>query len=558
MSEDTPGFGRYRLGEEIGRGAMAIVHRAHDPRLGRDIAIKVLRPEFARAARHRRMFLTEAHAAGRLAHPGIVTVHDVGDDAEQPFMAMELLAGSTLQEILDRDGWLPAAEVVDIGVQLAEALDYAHGHGVIHRDIKPDNVVRVDDGLGVRLTDFGIARVREVEHEFDDPEVIGTPNYMAPEQVRGEVVDGRTDLYALGVLMYALLAGRTPFERDSVQATLSAIVDDPRPTLEPRDPATPPALVDMIATLMAHRPADRYQSGAELAEDLRQVARELDQRWQPRFRLPLRLRWPLVLGVVVAVTMFIGAFAVHQQQRAAMTGVVVDYGTTLAQTIAAESAEDLLLEDRVAIQATVEDMQRNRHMAYLSITDRHGEVIASTLPAEIGGPSAQWLTADPLRADAGNPRVFEHTSGDQDTFLFRGPIEYDGRHIGQIALAMPVEPLNAALRTSLLAMGGLFAAVLLAVLVASYIMARRLAIPLRLVTNALDQVAQGRFSYRIRLRRLDEFGALFRAYNRMGEFLQSRGAASGAPPASDAQSARPDADATDETREMTQPIEPRD
>lgn len=551
----TMRLGRYELGEEIGRGAMAIVHRAYDPRLERHIAIKMLRPEFAREERHRRYFLSEAHAAGRLTHAGIVTVHDVGDDDGHPFMAMELLSGTTLQRTLDRDGWLPAAEVVDIGLQLAEALDYAHEHGVVHRDIKPDNVVRMDDGLGIKLADFGIARVRQAAATESERDVVGTPNFMAPEQVRGEAVDGRADLYALGVLMYVALGGRTPFRRETIRETLTAILEEPAPVLQPRDPETPPALIDMISTLMAKRPADRYQTGAELAQDLRQVARDLEDRSAGGWRIPLRVRWPVAMGAVVAATMLVGALAVHHHQREAMRDIAFDYGATLVQTIGAESAEDLLLEDRVAVQAMVDGMLRNRHMAYLGITDRHGEIIASTLPAEIGGVGGRGPFAEPLRERADGLRIFRQTAGDSDAFLFEGPIEYGGRRIGEIALAMPAAPLNAALRTTLAAMVGLFAAVVLTALTASYIMARRLAVPLRLLGNALDQITRGGLAYRIRLSRRDEFGSVFMAYNRMAAHLQgklsglTRSHTAGSP------SRRP-AGAHDETRDMTQPVDP--
>lgn len=514
-------LGRYELGEELGRGAMAFVYRGYDPRLQRELAIKMLRPEFAREESHRRNFLTEAHAAGQLAHPGIVTIYDVGDHDGRPFLAMELLRGPTLQERLDEQGWLGADQVVDIALQLAEALDYAHRHGVVHRDVKPENVVWLGAGRGIKLTDFGIARVRQAGARDDGGDIVGTPEFMAPEQIRGDPLDGRTDLYALGVLMYALLGHRKPFVGDSVRDTLTAIIEQPPPPLQPRDPNAPPALIDIITTLMAKRPADRYQTGAELAEDLRQVARELEREQPGGWRIPLSVRWPIAMGAIAAIAMALGTLAIYHQQRTAMTDVVFDYGGTLLETIAAESGEDLLLEDTTAVQATVDHMQRNRHMAYLSIADRHGEVVASTLPVEVGG-AGHWLLEEPVRETDDGQRIYHRTAGDHEAFLFQGPIRYGGREIGQAALAMPTEPLDTALRTTLLALGALFLAVVGTVLTASYIMARRLAVPLRVLGNAIEQVTQGRFAYRIRLRRSDEIGGLFRAYNRMAEALQAR------------------------------------
>jgi len=548
-------LGRYELAEEIGRGAMAVVHRAFDPKLRRDIAIKILRPEFARVESRRRFFLTEAHAAGRLSHAGIVTVHDVGEDDGRPFMAMELLSGPTLQQILDRDGSLPVTDVVDIGLQLAEALDYAHRRGVIHRDIKPDNIVRMAEGQGVKLTDFGIARLRQpggAAVDDDAGQVVGTPNFMAPEQIRGYAIDGRADLYALGVVMFVLLDGRLPFERDTVRDTLTAILQERPPDIRPRDENTPDALVDMIRTLMDKDPEARYASGAELAQELRQVARELETHGKRRLRIPLQVRWPLTMAAAVGLAMVVAGAAMHWHQRAAMTGVVVDYGTTLAQNIATEAAENLLLDDRLAIQATIEDMERNRHMAYLRIADRDGRVVASTTDGEVGRPSpAPAAEADRLRAGP-EMDVFREAGAAGERFLFVTPVTYGNRRVGELAMAVPDTPLANALRTTRVALALLVLATLLTVLLAAYILARRLRLPVRVLANALDQVRRGRLSYRIRLPRRDEFGTLFAAYNRMAEALQRRYPESRG---EETQTHPPTVVTNGETtREMTQPL----
>ncbi len=521
----TRHLGRYELGEEIGRGAMAFVHRAYDPRLQRDIAIKILRPEVASDEARRQYFLTEAHAAGRLAHAGIVTVHDVGEADGAPFMAMELLAGPTLQELLHRAGRFPVTDVVDIALQLAEALDYAHRRGVIHRDIKPDNIVRMDEGQGVKLTDFGIARLRETDQwgpVEQQEEVIGTPNFMAPEQIRGDEIDGRADLYALGVVMYVLLSGDLPFDRAEVRDTLTAIIEEVPPPMRVGDDATPPALVDMIRTLMAKDPAARYATGAELAQDLRQVARELETRDQAVLRLPLHIRWPLAMAAAVGVIMIVASVAVHWHQRTVMTDVVLDYGTTLAQNIATETAEDILLEDRAAIQATVADMERNRHMAYLRIADRDGLVVASTDGDEVDADAAAPAEDAVMLMDEPDGQVFRQPHADGDRFLFVTPVSYGGQRVGELAMAVPDQPLVDALRTTQIALAALVAATVLTVLLAAYVLARRLGLPIRVLANALDQVRRGRLAYRIRLPRRDEFAMLFAAYNHMAAALQRR------------------------------------
>lgn len=517
-------IGRYELGPEIGRGNMAVVYRAFDPRLRRQVAIKVLRLGFARDESYRRDFLTEAHAAGRLSHPGIVIIHDVGESDGMPFIAMELLEGRTLQQQVDAGGALSAGEVVDISVQLARALNYAHGKGVVHRDVKADNVVIADGGSQAKLTDFGIARLRQPDSPVDKSEetVVGTPNYMAPEQVAGGAVDGRTDLYALGVLMYFLLGGRLPYARDTTVATLDGILHDPAPTLRPRDPRTPPALIELVRTLMAKAPADRYQTGAELAGDLMQIQREMESANTGRWRMPLSVRWPAIMGLVVAVTLVVGTTIVYHQQRAAMIDLVFDYGGSMVDTIAAEAAEDLLLGDEVAVQAMVLDMQRNRQMAYLRIANRDGRVIASSRPDEVGKAQRELVAGETLIEREGVGRVARYHDDDGERFLFQAPVVYREQQVGELALGISSEPLSGALQVSLLAMAGLMVATVITVLAGTWVLSRRLRIPLRLLGHGLDKAAAGEFDHRIRIRRRDEFGELFARYNMLAEALSAR------------------------------------
>lgn len=521
---DTPDrIGRYELGPEIGRGNMATVYRAFDPRLQREVAIKLLRSRFARDEHYRRDFLTEAHAAGRLSHAGIVTIHDVGESDGTPFIAMELLEGRTLQQRVNAEGPLSAARVVDIAVQLARALDYAHGRGVVHRDVKAENVVLAGDGSQPKLTDFGIARLRQPDSRADAVEetVAGTPDYMAPEQVSGRSVDGRADLYALGVLMYFLLGGRLPYAGDSTAATLDSIVHDPVPDLRPADARTPSALIDLINTLMAKAPADRYQTGAELAEDLAQIQREMESVNGGRWRMPLSVRWPLAMGIVVAVTLVVGTTIVYFQQRAVMTELVFDYGASMVDTIAADAAEDLLLGDHVAVQAMVLDIRRNSQMAYLRIADREGRVVASSQPDEVGTAQEDLLAGETLAEREGLGRIARYRDGEAERFLFQAPVIYRDQHIGELALGISSGPLTRALTTSVLAMASLMVATVLTVLVGTWVLSRRLRVPLRLLGRGLDKAANGELSHRIRIHRRDEFGDLFARYNMMAESLEA-------------------------------------
>jgi serine/threonine protein kinase len=196
-------YGRYQIVSEVGKGSMGVVYKAHDPQIDRPLALKVLRPDRITSEEFVRRFLKEAQAIGRLSHANIVTVYDVGQDHGTIFIAMELLTGKTLKDAM-AERKLTAQEIIHIGVQVAEALDYAHRKGIVHRDIKPSNIILTSDGP-TKLTDFGIARIEDpaAHQQTQAGEILGTPVYMSPEQVMGRPVDGRSDLYSLGVILYS-------------------------------------------------------------------------------------------------------------------------------------------------------------------------------------------------------------------------------------------------------------------------------------------------------------------------------------------------------------------
>jgi eukaryotic-like serine/threonine-protein kinase len=206
--------GRYQLIERIGEGAMAEVWRAHDPSIDRVLAIKILKGEFRRNEEYAARFLREAKAAGALAHPAIVTIYDVGTADGYPYIAMELLDGDPLDRVLAHEGKLPPELVLGIAGQLASALSYAHLSGVVHRDIKPSNIMLCRDGRSIKLLDFGIARVTEEGAASEDEQVrtqigqvVGTPRYMSPEQAMARDVDGRSDLFSVGAVLYEMITG---------------------------------------------------------------------------------------------------------------------------------------------------------------------------------------------------------------------------------------------------------------------------------------------------------------------------------------------------------------
>ena len=263
-------LGRYEIIAELGRGAMGTVYRARDPKIDRIVALKTITVAGIGPAdeeEYRQRFFREAQAAGKLSHGGLVTIFDVGEDekSKTPFIVMEFIEGKTLEE-LGRGERLPTATALGLVKQVAEALDYAHGRKIIHRDIKPANIIVTGEGRA-KITDFGIAKLAMTQ--FTQPgQVLGTPAYMAPEQLSGGAVDGRSDIFSLGVILYWLLTGDKPFAGDTTTAVSFKIVyQEPIPATQ-INPSLSPEFDYMLSRALAKDAAGRYQRGRELAEDL--------------------------------------------------------------------------------------------------------------------------------------------------------------------------------------------------------------------------------------------------------------------------------------------------
>ena len=258
--------GRYRIEKEIGRGAMGVVYLAHDPTVRRPVAVKVYQLPQGLAAHEeeelRERFLREAQAAGALSHPAIVTVYDAGqtEDSGVPYIAMEYVSGDSLRDLLEREGRLSVSRAVRIAGDLAEALGAAHAQGVIHRDVKPANVlVRQPDGA-VKIADFGIARLASSELTRSGL-TLGSPAYMSPEQVRGRPVDGRGDLFSLAVILYQMICGRRPFAGEDLSALAYAVAHETPAPIGRQVPGLPGALDRFFERALAKDPGARYPSG---------------------------------------------------------------------------------------------------------------------------------------------------------------------------------------------------------------------------------------------------------------------------------------------------------
>ena len=261
-------LGKYEIIREIGR-SNDIVYEALDPTINRRVALKELAvpPTVQGAQRRERIerFWREGKAAGGLAHPNIVTIYEVGQEGERYFIAMEFLEGQTLRDVVQAGGPLSLKDAVNYALQLCSALGYAHEHGVIHRDVKPENV-QVLPGKLLKLTDFGIARLMGEAPITQDGQVFGTPSYMSPEQVAGKPLDARSDIFSLGVVLYEMVAGSKPFSGDSIVTVTYNIMN-----MEPTPPPGAPLwLVGIVRKAMAKDPSARYASAEEMAEDLRE------------------------------------------------------------------------------------------------------------------------------------------------------------------------------------------------------------------------------------------------------------------------------------------------
>ncbi len=267
-------LGPYVLERQIGKGAMGAVYLAHDSATASKVALKTmaLAQEFSgeALADARARFLREAEMAGRLQHPNIVSIISAGEAGGIAYIAMELIEGVDLSRHAQRTTLLPVAQLLPILARVADALAYAHSRGVTHRDIKPANIMVDLARSGVKVMDFGVARVADAARTRTGV-VLGTPTFMSPEQLAGQGIDGRSDLYSLGVSMFQLLTGHLPYRNDSMAALMRAIARDLAPNVCSLRPELPPALGDIVALALEKHPNTRYSTGQQLAEDLRAV-----------------------------------------------------------------------------------------------------------------------------------------------------------------------------------------------------------------------------------------------------------------------------------------------
>ena len=324
-------FGPYRVLEVVGRGGMGVVLKAFDPGLHRYAAIKVLAPQLAVSPAARRRFTREARAAASISHDNVVSIYAVDESGGFPYLVMPYISGRSLQDRINREGPLRPEEVARVGMQVASGLAAAHAQGLIHRDIKPSNIL-MENGLErVRITDFGLARTADDASLTQSGVIAGTPQYMSPEQARGEAIDHRGDLFSLGSVIYAMCAGHSPFRAETAMGVLRRVSEDePRPLREV-DPGVPAWLESIAMKLLAKDPGARFQSAAEVAGLFERCLAHL--REPKRCPLPdlpdaprsgRQRRWPTGAGVALALAAFVVLFGIVIRLRSAEGTLIVE------------------------------------------------------------------------------------------------------------------------------------------------------------------------------------------------------------------------------------------
>lgn len=538
----VPLVGRYELRERIGEGAMAEVYRAYDPSIDRVLAIKLLKPELRARPESAARFLREAKAAGALSHPAIVTIYDVGEVDGHAYIAMELLDGAPLDELIARGETLPVEAVLAIGAQLASALAYAHASGVIHRDIKPSNIMLARDGRSIKLLDFGIARVAESAGGAADDthvrtqigQVLGTPRYMSPEQALGRDLDGRSDLFSVGVVLYELLAGRHAFDGASAAMLALQITQQPAPSLAECAPHCPGGLRFIIEKLMAKRPERRFADGADLGKAIAREVRACDalqaEDAARRRYIPLPVRITLAMVLVTAVGLALAISGVLDRQYRAMERMALASGSSIAAFVATNAAlpavENAGLpqadRDWLPVQAFIAAASKDASVRWMTMVDNDGIIRGSSDAGLIGTryrPSqgeavvyrSPTVTVTDIRMEKG-----------QQGFRFIHPILYAGKRFGVIEVSISKADLLAARDTSRNLLIALGAIVLGVVGLASSIGARIVSRPVRRLNQAMRDAAMGNLDFRLSHNRRDEFGELFDTYNIFVDSVQDR------------------------------------
>jgi serine/threonine protein kinase len=446
---------RYELEQLVGTGGMSNVYKAKDTLLERNVALKVLHPHYSDDAEYIERFRREARAVAQLSHPHIVTVIDRGEDNGQQFIVFEYVDGENLKQLLERTGPLPARRAVELALEVAEGLAFAHEHGLVHRDVKPQNVLLTPDG-NAKVTDFGIARSLDVEHGVTQTgTVLGTSNYLSPEQANGQATTPATDVYSLGVVLYELLTGDVPFRGENFVAVAMKHVNETPPDLLAQRPDLPMRLVVAAERALEKDPSDRFASMAQFADELRQILAGLTEPdSEPTFIAPspvlresrprrvraARRRWPVYLplaavaataAIVAGIVGLGGSKGKQDTAGASSGGAPVALHATENYDPSGGHADS---HAATAPQATDGDPGSYWYTQIYATPDFGGLKSGLGLVLDAGGPvklatitvstttpgfTAQILAGDSLGAQPAADSAMQ-TVGDRTTFALRG------------------------------------------------------------------------------------------------------------------------------------------
>ncbi|MEH6550811.1 MAG: protein kinase [Pseudomonadales bacterium] len=514
---------RYEITDAIGSGAMADVYKAYDPDIDRSVALKILKDEHCVDEEHINRFLREGKAAGALTHPNIVTVHDVGKIDDTPYIMMELLDGQDLGQLLQMGTKFSVISVIKIGMQLASALNYAHDRGVVHRDVKPDNIVIGTDGETVKIADFGIAHM-SIDAESNKTQagmILGTPRYMSPEQATGEDIDGRSDLFSTGVILYELLTQRKAFDADSMPTLIMQVVQKQPTPIRTLAGDVPEGLQAIVNRLLNKKPAKRFQTGNELYEALDKELRILQEEEEERSYIPLEVKWTAIMGAVIAIAMAFSSVLVFKAQSNALLLQAMDSGISLSKFVAVQTAMPVLGEDWITLDSMVIDASNRGAFKYLVISD-HADVVRSATDRSLVGKKWESESVFEEIYQKGSATVSSvDPESDSNIANYNLPILFKDTEIGRLNVGLDESRLVDALDTTKRMMIILALAIILSVLIVFYTFNKNIAKNLRLITRTIRIFDQENKDARVSKKRSDEFGDLFSSFNNMASNIQS-------------------------------------
>jgi len=517
---------RYEVKEMIGEGAMAKVYRSYDPEIDRSVVFKVLKDEFCVDEEYLYRFLREAKAAGALSHANIVTVFDVGKLENSPYIMMELLEGRDLGELLSEKKTISVKDTLAIGTQLAKALDYAHSAGVVHRDIKPDNIIVMPDGETIKVADFGIARMDEGEDasKVHKGSVLGTPRYMSPEQTLGKEVDGRSDLFSVGVILFEMLSGQKAFDATNMGTLMTQIAQHQPPSLKKLRNDIPPGLRGIVHKLLNKNPDKRFQTGNQLAKALIRELVALQEQEEEQNKdkyIPLKVRWALTMGGIVTLVLLISMSIVFSYQSQTMTDQAVDTGELFTKFIADDLAERVLSGDNwEAIDTIINDESSQNTFKYLSVTDHNDIIRAATDRNKLGTVYKDNEKAILINeSDEVRTMSLELEDGSK-VFNISAPILFQEIKVGVVILGLSQDSLDEVKGVTGWLMFLLAGITISAVVFMIFIFGAMLAKPFKMLGRSMKSYSEGNYDTRISTIRKDEIGELFKAFDDMASNIQ--------------------------------------